>query len=256
MKARHYLSILAFFLLPMLGVACSHSPQQTEPSAVSADTSALHAWKAGVVVTTSAVSAYGEGRCFRAEPLSDAVFARMKGKSYKENPYIRRSDLRYVRALHYDGEGRIRIGEMVCHKDIAADLVSIFRELYRNRYAIERMVLIDNYDADDEQSMRANNSSCFCYRAVKGSKHLSLHSQGRAVDINTLYNPCVRTRKDGTRSVQPTTGAQYVNRNAQFPYKIDRNDLCYRLFLRHGFTWGGAWRTVKDYQHFEKKPKP
>ncbi|MBQ9285740.1 MAG: M15 family metallopeptidase, partial [Bacteroidaceae bacterium] len=26
----------------------------------------------------------------------------------------------------------------------------------------------------------------------------------------------------------------------------------YRLFIQHGFRWGGAWRSVKDYQHFEK----
>jgi hypothetical protein len=24
------------------------------------------------------------------------------------------------------------------------------------------------------------------------------------------------------------------------------------LFIQHGFKWGGNWRTVKDYQHFEK----
>ena len=33
---------------------------------------------------------------------------------------------------------------------------------------------------------------------------------------------------------------------------IDRNDLCYRLFVKHGFTWGGSWRSLKDYQHFER----
>jgi hypothetical protein len=27
--------------------------------------------------------------------------------------------------------------------------------------------------------------------------------------------------------------------------------LCYKLFIKHGFSWGGAWRTMKDYQHFE-----
>ncbi|MBP9545072.1 MAG: M15 family metallopeptidase, partial [Alistipes sp.] len=26
-----------------------------------------------------------------------------------------------------------------------------------------------------------------------------------------------------------------------------------REFLRHGFTWGGHWKSLKDYQHFEKK---
>jgi len=33
---------------------------------------------------------------------------------------------------------------------------------------------------------------------------------------------------------------------------IDRDDLCNRLFIEHGFRWGGDWRSSKDYQHFEK----
>ena len=73
-----------------------------------------------------------------------------------------------------------------------------------------------------------------------------------AIDINPLYNPCVRTRRDGSQFVQPATGAKYTNRKRTFPYKITTADLAYRLFKEHGFTWGGAWRTVKDYQHFEK----
>jgi hypothetical protein len=32
-----------------------------------------------------------------------------------------------------------------------------------------------------------------------------------------------------------------------------KGDLLYRLFINHGFEWGGNWRSKKDYQHFEKK---
>ncbi|MGP1467660.1 MAG: M15 family metallopeptidase, partial [Porphyromonadaceae bacterium] len=35
------------------------------------------------------------------------------------------------------------------------------------------------------------------------------------------------------------------------PYKIDRNDLAYKLFKKAGATWGGDWKTMKDYQHFQ-----
>ena len=34
--------------------------------------------------------------------------------------------------------------------------------------------------------------------------------------------------------------------------QITHEDLCYKLFTEHGFTWGGDWENVKDYQHFEK----
>jgi len=64
----------------------------------------------------------------------------------------------------------------------------------------------------------------------------------------------VRRRKNGTLLIQPSTGKPYTDRSRKFPYKTQRrNDLCYRLFLKHGFRWGGSWRTLKDYQHFEKR---
>lgn len=212
----------------------------------------LKSWKAGAVVSAKMVEVYGKDRCFGIDTISDRVFARMKGRSYKADCTIRRSDLRYIRALHVDSSGRTLLGEMVCHKSIAQDLLDIFRHLYDARYPIERMVLIDEYQADDEASMRANNSSCFNFRPVSGSKTLSKHARGLAVDINTLYNPYVKRRKDGTLVVQPATARKYVNRNQRFPYKIEKGDLLYRLFIQHGFQWGGAWRSLKDYQHFEK----
>lgn len=190
---------------------------------------------------------------FTADTLTNEVFARMKGKSFAEDCSVSRAELRYLRVSHYDAEGRVRQGELVCHRAIAADLLDIFRELYRHRYPIERMTLIDDYDADDEQSMRANNTSCFNYRKVAGSRRLSAHSRGMAIDINPLYNPCVRKGRDGRTTIQPSTARRYADRKRAFRYKLVAGDLCHRLFLEHGFEWGGAWRSLKDYQHFEKK---
>lgn len=189
--------------------------------------------------------------CFSIDTISDGVFVRMQGRSFPHDCTIPRADLRYLQVLHYDVDGQVHQGEMVCNKAIAQDLIDIFRELYEARYPIACMQLIDDYDADDERSMQANNSSCFCYRVVAGSNKLSKHAQGMAVDVNTLYNPCVRYRK-GQRIVQPSTAVPYIDRSKSFPYKIVKGDLCYRLFIKHGFKWGGDWQTVKDYQHFEK----
>lgn len=189
---------------------------------------------------------------FSIQEISDSVFARMQGKSFPAHCTVKRSDLRYLQVLHVDADGETHRGEMVCNKAIAEDLLEIFQELYRQRYPIERMRLIDDYDADDERSMQDNNSSSFCYRVVEGSTKLSKHAQGMAVDVNTLYNPCVRKRKDGTVLVQPSTAKRYTNRSRKFPYKIVEGDLMFRLFTERGFQWGGHWKSLKDYQHFEK----
>ena len=57
--------------------------------------------------------------------------------------------------------------------------------------------------------------------------------------------------RDGTLLIQPATGEPYCDRSWNFPYKIDHEDLCFRLFTEAGFEWGGDWTTRKDYQHFE-----
>lgn len=189
---------------------------------------------------------------FLATAIPDSVWTRMQGKTYHQNAYIQRSDLRYLRLHYVDFEGEERVGEMVCNRAIADDLLDIFRQLFEARYPIERIQLPDDFDADDERQMRANNTSCFCFRVIKGSSKLSAHAQGLAVDLNPLYNPCVKTRRDGTLFIQPSTAAPYVDRSRRFAHKIDRQDLAYRLFIQHGFSWGGAWRSSKDYQHFEK----
>ena len=144
------------------------------------------------------------------------------------------------------------LGELVCNEAICGDLLDIFRVLYDASYPIERMVLIDEYDAQDGPSMRANNSSAFNFRFVAGTGVLSSHSRGMAVDINPLYNPYVKTN-GGRTVVDPAEAAPYADRTRDFPYKIAEDDPCCREFLRHGFTWGGHWKSLKDYQHFEKR---
>jgi len=197
-------------------------------------------------------AATAQNTAFTADTLSDEVFTRMAGRSFPEGCTIDRHELRYLRVLHIDYEGQVHQGELVCNRRIANDLLDIFRKLYEAHYPIERIRLIDDYDADDERSMSNNNTSCFCYRSITGSQHLSKHALGMAVDINTLYNPYVKKRKDGTTVVKPAAGRPYVNRQKQFRYKIEKGDLCYRLFIEHGFRWGGNWHSLKDYQHFEK----
>ena len=189
---------------------------------------------------------------FYQKPIDEAIFSRIQGKSYKEGCTVPLSDLRYLKVMHHNGKGEVCQGELICHRSISDALLDIFRKLYEAKYPIERMVLVDEYGADDEASMADNNTSAFNFRFVSGTRSLSKHSLGMAIDINPFYNPYVRKR-GGKLLVSPDGAEEYVDRNKSFPYKINRNDLCYKLFKAHGFTWGGDWKNSKDYQHFEKK---
>ena len=198
-------------------------------------------------MSAESVSAFCEKSCFVAKPIPDAVFRLMQGKSFPANATIKRADLRYLQVLHYDAQGKILIGELVTNKSISQDVLDVLKVLFEARYPIERMVLIDRYGADDERSMTANNSSAFNFRFVAGTRKLSNHSTGRAVDINPLYNPFVVGK-----TVSPAAGRAYADRSKDFVYKINADDLCVREFKKRGFEWGGDWKTRKDYQHFEK----
>lgn len=226
----------------------------TSTETTGGDITPLTQWTAGATTTMTDIEAFGGlDKCFISETIPDNVWQRMQGKTYKENPNIKRADLRHLRLLHWDYDNNIHIGEMICNEKIADTLVKIFRQLYDAKYPIQRMVLPDVYDADDERQMRDNNTSCFCYRAIAGTTKLSKHSMGLAIDINTLYNPFYLDRADGTRYIQPATAAEYCDRTRNFPYKIDTSDLCYQLFTSNGFEWGGSWTSRKDFQHFEYK---
>lgn len=207
---------------------------------------------------------YKEG--FYYEPLSNDLISYITGISYPALPSeapegtlnvgeqndISYADLRYVHIIHYDFDGKLAEGELICHNSIAEDLVEIFYDLYASEYQIEKVTLIENYNGDDTASMADNNTSCFNYRMVDGTKSLSRHALGLAIDINPLYNPYIRYDKKGGQTVSPVEGEAYADRTVSFPYKIDPDDLCYRLFTEHGFTWGGNWNSSKDYQHFQK----
>ncbi len=189
---------------------------------------------------------------FYISPITDEIFARIKGRSYPEGCTLGLDQIRYVHVLHYNFDGEIVEGEIIVNTAIAEDVAEIFRELFDIEYPIEKMTLIDAYDADDERSMEDNNTSAFNYRFIAESTTLSNHALGLAIDINPLYNPYVYTRKDGSTFLQPYNAGDYVDREKDNPYYIRRNDACYNIFIEHGFTWGGDWNTKKDYQHFEK----
>lgn len=196
---------------------------------------------------------YQEG--FYYEPLTESVKNKITGISYPTAAEeISYDELRYLSVLHYDFNGEVQTGELICNQGIAEDLAEIFYELYVNEYRIEKIRLIDEYQGDDTASMADNNTSCFNYRVVDGTTNLSKHALGCAIDINPFYNPYVVFNKEGSGEtyISPAGSEIYADRSKDFPYKIDENDLCYKLFTEHGFIWGGHWNSSKDYQHFQK----
>lgn len=196
---------------------------------------------------------YKEG--FRYQPLTSVQQKTMLGVSYPEKgAKLPMTLLRSVQVKYMDFKGRTKTGTLIVHKRIARKTAQIFYELYKIKYPIQRIEVVDKYEANDTKSMAANNTSAFNYRLIAGTNKLSNHGKGFAIDINPRINPCVKKGK-----VEPANGKVYKNRNVKTckgkyaKYMIHKNDKVYKIFKKHGFSWGGDWNSLKDYQHFEYK---
>lgn len=191
-------------------------------------------------------------RGFTYQELDDRLIQRIRGKSYRADAAVPLDNLRYLRMLHRDFEGVIREGEMIVNYRIALRTLKVFYHLYKIRYPIEKMRLVDEYEADDEASMADNNTSAFNYREIAHTKQLSNHSRGMAIDINPRMNPYITSY-----GIAPANSADYEERDAAkcrgsyADCMIHRGDAVYNIFRRYGFSWGGDWEHAKDYQHFE-----
>jgi hypothetical protein len=185
---------------------------------------------------------------FSAGPVPEQIAAGMHRHSWREGCPTPIADLVYLRLSHIGFDGAAHEGELVVHKALSDDVVAIFRSLFEMRFPIEKMRLIDDYQGDDDVSMADNNSSGFNCRFVAGRPGvLSKHSEGRAIDINPRINPMV-----SGKTVRPPNGVEFLAPKAKSPGALREGAAVVEEFTRRGWTWGGTWKALKDYQHFEK----
>jgi hypothetical protein len=155
------------------------------------------------------------------------------------------AELRRVRVVHWDFDGRVRRGTLDVHVTVAAGVVRVFRRLYAARFPIRRMRPVDVYGGSDDRSMAADNTSGFNCRFVSGTRRWSTHAYGKAIDVNPVENPYV-----SSAGVQPPAGRAYLNRSRIRPGMAVRGRLLVRAFAAAGWSWGGRWAGTPDYQHF------
>jgi hypothetical protein len=183
-----------------------------------------------------------------AEPIGPHLRQRMAGVSWHRGCPVGSDRLRLLRVTHWGFDGRVHRGRLVVHRDSARPLLRTMRTLYRLRFPIRRMRLVDAYGADDHRSMDADNTSAFNCRPVAGTSRWSEHAYGHAIDVNPRENPYVT----GDGYVSPPAGGPYADRSRRAPGLIHRRGPVVAAFAAAGWEWGGNWSWPKDYQHFSK----
>jgi hypothetical protein len=199
-----------------------------------------------VVLATSAAEASAESFTGSVSVLPRSLREEMTGLSWNPGCPVGLSELRLVRARHWGFDGRARTGRIVVHRDVAEDVLTVFRRLYAARFPIRRMVPVDAYGASDFRSIEADNTSAFNCRVVDGTSRWSEHAYGRAIDLNPIENPYVTSR--GTTSHRRSRA--FLRRS---PYRTGmavEGGVVVRAFAAVGWSWGGRWAGARDYQHF------
>ncbi len=90
---------------------------------------------------------------------------------------------------------------------------------------------------DPKLKVYTKNPQSFIYREIAGTKLLSSHSFGIAIDIGIKKSQYWRWNKRWKEV-----------KNINFPDKI------VEVFEKHGFIWGGRWEHY-DSMHFEYRPE-
>lgn len=202
---------------------------------------------AAASLPAAATGGRGEPRfAGRVERIDDATRKRMSGVSWHRGCPVGFADLRLLRLRHWGFDGGVHRGRLVVHRDSARAILGAMRRLFRLRFPIRQMRLVDVYGADDRRSMAADNTSAFNCRFVAGSPGVwSEHAYGRAIDVNPIENPYV----SGSH-VSPPAGAPFADRARHRRGMIHRHGPVVRAFAAAGWEWGGNWSGVNDYQHF------
>lgn len=152
---------------------------------------------------------------------------------------------RLIPVKYYGFDGKIHQGQVVIDHRLAPDIQAVFDLALKIKFPIQSAIPISDFGWDDNQSMAANNSSGFNYRFVPGTQKRSKHAYGFAIDINPRLNPFIRGD-----TVLPAGAGYQPGR----PGTLTPDCPIVKKFLELGWTWGGHWKSMKDYHHFQKVP--
>jgi hypothetical protein len=187
-----------------------------------------------------------QGERFRSavRPIGRTVRARM-GATWSPACPVGLDELRYLTVSFRGFDGRAHTGELVVHRRVAEQVVSVFARLYRAGFPIEEMRLVTTADLEAHPTGDGNNTAAYVCRTARQQTRWSAHAYGLAVDVNPFQNPYRRGDL-----VLPELASAYLDRDRVRPGMIRAGDVVTRAFAAIGWTWGGSWRSPTDRMHF------
>lgn len=183
---------------------------------------------------------------FRATiaPVTREIRERM-GETWSPQCPVALTDLAHLTVSFRGFDGEAHTGELVVAEQEADGVVSVFEALFAADFPIEEMRLVTTADLEAAPTGDGNNTAGLVCRAARGTTSWSAHARGLAIDLNPFQNPY---RKDDV--VLPELARSYLDRDWRRPGMVLPGAVAVREFARIGWSWGGDWQSLQDYQHF------
>lgn len=176
------------------------------------------------------------------QAVSPEVAAR---STWSEGCPVALEELRYVTVSFWGFDERPHTGELLVHASAAEALAGVFARLYEARFPIEEMRVIGVDERDAPPTGDGNVTTGFVCRATRGSGSWSRHAFGLAVDVNPFHNPYLKGEV-----VLPELATAYTDRGWDRTGMVQPGDVVTQAFAAIGWSWGGDWRSLKDWMHF------
>ncbi len=180
-----------------------------------------------------------------SQPVIPTLLTRAQALAGSTAPQAVLDAQQVITVTYIDDTGYETTGQLVIHRDAVADIIEIMALSRQIGYPFTQITPVSEFQWSDDASMAANNTAAFNYRPITGGTALSSHSGHHAVaiDINPQQNPYIK----GTVILPP--GSVY---DPTHPQTLTADHPLVQRFKDLGWTWGGDWEILKDYQHFEK----
>lgn len=185
----------------------------------------------------------GRGYASRIEsPAPAEVIAR---STWTAGCPVSRSQLAWLRVTFWGFDAERHTGELLVNAAVADDLDLVFRRLWDARFPLEQVVVVRSIEEEAPPTGDGNGTGSFVCRAVTGGSGFSQHAYGLAIDVNTFQNPY-----QSGDVVLPELASSYLRRDQVRPGMITPDGPVVAAFREIGWSWGGDWTSLKDYQHF------
>jgi len=239
--------VRALAVVSVVAAGCGGQSGTTPAPRADTASPAVQRSRAAVRVPGAAAGGANWAAVYRARTsvIPAGMRQRMTGVTWRPGCPVGLGELRLLTLSYWGFDHEVHRGQLIVNRSAARAVTHAFGLLFEAGYRIRQMRPVDAFGGSDERSMRADNTSAFNCRRVRGTTSWSEHAYGLAVDINPFENPAVQ---GGV--VDPPAAAAWADRSRHSPAVIGHGDAVWRAFISVGWQWGGDWTSPKDYQHF------